>query len=185
MGETGNMSSGRTILLADGPLDGQSHTTHCSPDVLAITAPLLVFDADSCQPIPNRDDLENGKSYIVYRLERTGEEVQFRYTEVVTREEINRFETLVVNRAAAPILYVLSFVLVPAYILFLGAIPPLVSVMGSSPWALHWFAGWLILTCLGAALAWYAHHWRPAKWLAITLTIYNLALSPFSFALFH
>ena len=46
-------------------------------------------------------------------------------------------------------------------------------------------AGWLIMEGLGVALAWYAHHLRPAKWLAITLTIYNLALSPFSLALFR
>ena len=178
MGETANRPLEQAVLLEGGPFDGRTHTIRCAPSILAITGPLLVFDQATHQLVANRDELESGKAYFVYRLDITDAEVCFRFTDMETRDDINRFETSVVNRAAAPILYLFSLLPMPIYVCYLSGQPAPISGWGASPLLAYYFGGWVVTAGLGSGLAWYAHRWSPAAGTAIALTVFNVALAP-------
>jgi len=169
--------SGQEVLLQGGPLDGSSHLTLSSPDVLAMTRPLLVIDRDTLKPITNRDHLAKGIEYLVYRIELTEAAPRFLFTDLKTRAEIDRFEAMTAHRIAAPAYYLLAMLPVPIYMYFLST-QPLGGFMGVSPNMPWYFAGWVAAVCFGTGIAWFAHRCRPIPGLAWAITIFNVALGP-------
>jgi len=67
------------IYLRGGPLDGWRQMIQCPPSVELIARPLRVFDPISLQEISERRRLQTGRDYLVYRLERNGDDWGYVY----------------------------------------------------------------------------------------------------------